>query len=140
MNFSKDMQILNLEKLVIADMITRYNKIISHGVEFPTEHHQHITKYALLDAFEKGQANLWASGLRCRALGEVPEWDIQQPAFVGCMPANKEEAEASKFKDTFHSTAFCAPFMKAMSKVLQGGHTASFIKSCLLYTSPSPRD
>ena len=125
------MQIQHLSNLAISDLISRYNKIVSHGVEFPTEHQQHITKHLLSDTFEKGQTSRWASGLKCFTLGDgAPEWDIRKPEFAGCLPANKEECEAAKFKDTYHSTAFCPAFMKMMTKVVQGGSAALFIKAC----------
>lgn len=135
----KDMQIGNLASLAVADMVTRYNKIITYGIDFPAEHHQHITKYVLTDAAATGQLSVWGKGLQCRILGEKPEWSMQRPVFAACLP-DEADLESSKFRDTYQITAFCPTFMQHVTKVCQGTVNPSFLSSCLVVLSSLDTD
>ena len=137
----KDMQIPNLGNLAIPDRITRYNKVISHGIEFPIEHHQNITKYVLSHLSTNGQATAWANGLKVRVVGVVPDWDINKPMFASCMPKSKEESEATKFKETYHNTVFCPGFMRHVQRACQGTPCSSFVSLCqVVRSSLEPED
>ena len=56
----QDMQLSNLAALAVPDLTSRYNNILSHGVDFPLVHHQHLTKYILSHFLDMGQSTTWS--------------------------------------------------------------------------------
>lgn len=127
----KDMQLANLDKLTLPDLMTRYNMIVTQGVDFPDIHKQHITKKVLVSFLGMGKVQAWSTGLALRidGTGAIPptEWDPAQPSFYTCAPKDKASSEAAKFKDIYWDTCLCQPFMNALHDVAEGGKAPTML-------------